>query len=282
MKKNKELRAFFGHHKAATTWIHRLIKDICVELKWKMEVFYSPKGFDCDLGGTITKKCIDFVCYVNADMRYLKSIPKFKGFHIVRDLRDSAVSAYFSHRNSHRTVNWPELVAHREKLGKLSMDDGLLADMEFTRKLSTDGIDLYPLDCMRDWDYSLPNIMEVRYEDVFKDPYKQFIEIFKFLDMVDEESARSRNILKYLLKKHLHHGGISKIPYWRLLAFLHDYDFSRKSGGRKKGQTDEKSHLRKGIAGDWRNYFKEVHKEWFKKNYNDLLIKLGYEKSENW
>lgn len=40
--------------------------------------------------------------------------------------------------------------------------------------------------------------------------------------------------------------------------------------------------VRKGIAGDWKNYFQEKHKAIFKNNAGDLLIKLGYETDMEW
>jgi len=52
--------------------------------------------------------------------------------------------------------------------------------------------------------------------------------------------------------------------------------------GRKRGQANSKSFYRKGIAGDWKNYFSNKEKETFKKLAGDLLIRLGYEKDYNW
>ncbi len=41
-------------------------------------------------------------------------------------------------------------------------------------------------------------------------------------------------------------------------------------------------HVRKGIKGDWSNYFTNKHKEIFKKNAGNQLIQLGYENDLNW
>ena len=49
-----------------------------------------------------------------------------------------------------------------------------------------------------------------------------------------------------------------------------------------RGIEDACSHYRKGVAGDWANHFKPQHKEYFKKNYNDVLLKLGYESTLDW
>ena len=40
--------------------------------------------------------------------------------------------------------------------------------------------------------------------------------------------------------------------------------------------------LRKGIVGDWKNYFDDNTKEWFKEEVGDELITQGYESSHDW
>ena len=52
--------------------------------------------------------------------------------------------------------------------------------------------------------------------------------------------------------------------------------------GRTPGQEDRNSHFRKGIVGDWRNFFKEEHKQRFKELAGSSLINLGYESDYLW
>ena len=40
--------------------------------------------------------------------------------------------------------------------------------------------------------------------------------------------------------------------------------------------------FRSGKTGEWKKYFKDEHKDLFKKVAGDLLIKLGYEKNNDW
>ncbi len=47
-------------------------------------------------------------------------------------------------------------------------------------------------------------------------------------------------------------------------------------------KNDSPLHLRKGVTGDWKNYFSDKHKKIFKEIAGDLLIELGYEKDNNW
>lgn len=58
--------------------------------------------------------------------------------------------------------------------------------------------------------------------------------------------------------------------------------FEQLSSGRMRGQKDESAHERKGIAGDWHNYFSERVKQAFKARYSGLLVATGYETDLNW
>jgi hypothetical protein len=51
---------------------------------------------------------------------------------------------------------------------------------------------------------------------------------------------------------------------------------------RRPGQEDAKSHFRKGIVGDWRNYLKPEHIQRFKELCGQQLIELGYEQNLDW
>jgi len=52
--------------------------------------------------------------------------------------------------------------------------------------------------------------------------------------------------------------------------------------GRKQGEADSTSHFRKGIVGDWRNHFSEIHINRFKELAGETLIELGYESGYDW
>lgn len=58
--------------------------------------------------------------------------------------------------------------------------------------------------------------------------------------------------------------------------------FSKLSGGRKIGEESPTSIIRKGIIGDWRNYFTRRDAEVFLEVTGDLLIQLEYEKDTSW
>lgn len=278
----RPLLAFFGHHKCASTWIHSILDWACADAGWKLAYLYDEKPFGNDLAGYVKREGIDFVSYVNANAKFV-NLENFRGFHVVRDPRDLVVSAYFSHRNSHPTDDWPELPAHRERLSRVSKEEGLYLEMEFNRPV---------LEEMYNWNYNQEHILELRQEEFTPDPYRGFLNVFGFLGVLDEDNFAKRRQLPYLIRaanniwwrqgKVPWRRALDKIPAERLLGIVHNNRFSNYAGGRKKGQADEKSHYRKGEAGDWVNHFTPEHVQRFKELYGDVVVKLGYESSPEW
>ena len=248
--RDKTVLAYFGHHKCATVWIRNIMTAVCNNLSLKIENVDSPGQFGNDLETFIDSNQIDFLIFANADIDFVKELKDFKGFHVVRDPRDLAVSSYFSHLHSHPTDVWPALERHREKLKSVSKEEGLFMDMEFIRH------DVF-LRMLR-WDYSIPNVLELKMEDLTTQSFEKYYEILKFLDLIPKISTR------------------------KLDKIIHNNRFSVMAGGRKPGEENVHHHFRKGVAGDWINHFTDDHKKYFKDKYNDLLVRLGYEKDENW
>lgn len=279
------LLAFFGHHKCASTWIHNIVDAVCADAGWRCDYLYGEHLFKADLATHVATKRLDWISYVNADAKHLARLPAFRGFHIVRDPRDLVVSAYFSHRNSHPTHAWPELIPHRERLTKLDKREGLLAEIEFSGQF---------LAQMESWDYTRPEVLELKQESFTKDPYRGFLEVFRFLGVLDEAHYNKQRWLPYLVRSTLNitnrkFGALQpvrmpfdSIPGERLLGVVYDNRFEKFSEGRDKGKENTKSHYRKGAGGDWINHFEEVHVAAFKRRWNKLVLDLGYEHDESW
>ncbi len=256
--------------------------EACNYMGLKHAHYHSPKmwnykdGFNLDKVADENK--LDFVSYISADLRYIGDLNRFRGIHVVRDPRDVAISAYFSHRNSHPTEYWPELVEYRELLQRLPKDEGILENFKFTAQLPIDGWNCNLFDTMREWNYQTENVMEVRFEDLVRDPYQKFLEMFDFLGLLrfseppalgsmhDQERAKRQ----------------ASMPAWILLMIVYQNRFAKLAGSRRRGEEDEGSHYRKGAPGDWRNHFTDRHKQYFKEHHNDLLVKLGYERDYDW
>jgi hypothetical protein len=63
----------------------------------------------------------------------------------------------------------------------------------------------------------------------------------------------------------------------RLREIVHDNRFENATGGRKPGEENRDSHERKGIAGDWRNYFTSGVTKNFNAQYGTVLVSAGYD-----
>jgi hypothetical protein len=71
------------------------------------------------------------------------------------------------------------------------------------------------------------------------------------------------------------------VDHTRLRASVERYAFARVAG-RPPGHEDRSTFLRKGIAGDWLNYFTREAAEVFDYYAGDALINLGYEGDRSW
>jgi hypothetical protein len=270
---------YFGHHKCATKWINSILISVCRDMGWSFTNFHNPKLFDFDLEEVIRKRQLDFIAYTGANFEYVAKLQmEYKGFHVIRDPRDIIVSSYFSSLISHPTNRWPELIPHRQKLNQVTKDEGLLLEMDFIRDV---------IESLATWNYGCPNILELRFEDVVVSPYQSFLDIFQYLGCLDTENWSVQKNMTYLLSSLIRRKmGIfpkgTHILAEPLLGKVYENQFSKKSAGRNQGTEDITSHYRKGLAGDWVNHFTNEHRSYFKKNYGDLVVKLGYEQNNDW
>ncbi len=289
------LRMFFGHHKCATGWIDNILREICLHMGISFKIVHQPYSFEKygTLGPLTKQENIQFLSYINTDLRYTHDLEVYRAFHVVRDPRDIVVSAYFSHLHSLKAPTWDELNTLRDKLSGLSKEEGLFFELEYLQD---------QFRRMGEWDYNQDHILEIKMEELSADPVGKFQEILEFMEMFDPEERaglglKMRNMR--LKMNRLNHKGrrfmpgkmpIFMVPKRPLYTFprvaleevAEKLSFKRMAGGRKKGEENIKSHYRKGVHGDWKNHLNDGHIAYFKTHYNDLLIKLGYEDSDQW
>lgn len=203
---------------------------------------------------------------------------------MIRDPRDVCVSMYFSHRDTH-PLTWEGLAEERDDLRRMSKQDGLNATMARYAAL---------FDAMAAWDYANPDVLELRMEDVTADPFREIVRAFGFLGLVDASPAGTRRLLRELRTQITHAVAERsrnrvrttmrhpRLSLGRLLEIVWMNDFSRKAGGRARGQEDRTSHYRLGTPGDWRNHFTAANVEQFKLLHGECLIRLGYEMTNDW
>jgi hypothetical protein len=188
--------------------------------------------------------------------------PGARVIHIIRDGRDRTVSSV--HRGWRRASQG---YLHRLSPEELARGKALRGD---SRGLAETGVftEEWLRQAARNWSLLVgravedgpallgPNYTEVRYEDLLERPDEEVRRLLSFLG-VDTEGR---------LVEHC----------------VSSASFEKLTRGRERGQEDPSSFYRKGVAGDWKNYFTEEDRRIFKEEAGELLIRLGYEEDLDW
>lgn len=265
--------AYFGHHRCATLWTVAIIKAISRELGLRVAQEDRYHKLPEDVAH------VDFLMHLNATRSITEqlTILPYRGFHVIRDPRDILVSSYFSDKYSH-PIYRQEFAQFRDQLNSVEFDNGLA--LELDRRTAE-------FQALEEWDYRKPNVLETRYEVLTVKPQEDFTRILQFLGvpMPQDGLALSSARAKIATNRLLHRVGlglrVGGIPAEFLQRTIEGQAF-QKLAGRKKGEEDQKSHYRKGVAGDWVNYLTGPNKDRFKERWGQLLIDLGYEKNLDW
>jgi hypothetical protein len=137
--------------------------------------------------------------------------------------------------------------SHRDSLQQLSVADGLAYSIENAAEMGV-------FAAQASWQAAAqndPDVCIVRFEDLIESPAPlAFAYLFLMCDI--------------------------RLPEDVLSQLLDDYRFERLSQGRRAGNEDHTSHYRKGIAGDWRNYFDGSTERVMRDVSGDLVTRLGY------
>ena len=174
---------------------------------------------------------------------------EYRGLHLIRDPRDRIVSGCFYHQKSQE--KWLHIkkdefggLTYQEKINSYdSLDDQIMFEMN--------NAGLWDIQQMLNWNYTNPAFYEVKYEDL----------------ILDENLFLFHNIFTFL-------GFPGKgIPEILRIA----YDNSLFSGNLEKS-----IHIRSGEPRQWEKYFKHSHKIRFLELFDDALIKLEYERNDDW
>jgi sulfotransferase family protein len=231
------------HWKAGSQWVHRIFHHL------DYPRLVLPQGDQGQfLREPIRPGKVYPTLYVTTQRFDAVSIPKnSRRFVIIRDLRDTLVSLYWSVKQSHAAEQLFGGSGHRAVLARLDVENGLLILLD----------ELLPAcaDIQRSWLQAGEKLF--RYEDLLEDDLR---------------------ILERILLDHCE----LRVSRERFREIVLANRFERLTGGRRRGEEDTAAHERKGIRGDWKNYFTDPVKRRFKDRYGDLLIAIGYEPDFDW
>ena len=260
----------FCYHKAGTVLLSRVFRQICEANKLK---FKSLKGKQTQIPPDT-----DVILFSHSLIDVAHVVKPFVGVHIIRDPRDIIVSGYLYHRRTtekwcintdfsmrppilfpkvpysqeHRSEEWKIRyltslagMSYQENLLHMSQQQGLMFEMN--------NYGAWTIESMQEWDYGLTNILEIKFENLMNSYDDTFRRIFKHIRFSKSESDVGLNI-----------------------AAQHDL------GRRSPEEIDKMPHVSSARATKWKEYFEIQHKEAFLDRFGDVLVKLGYETSNNW
>lgn len=189
---------------------------------------------------------------------------------LVRDGRDVIISLYYHQLvwSDKNRLNPKDVLYHREKLNFENYDkieDNLLEFIKYSYEETPSRFQQFTF--MGNWysfndawlneiNNSSDNIYLIKYEELLEDTERAMEKMLNSFFNLDVDKEKLKGIVK-------------------------KFSFENQTK-RKKGEENKNSFLRKGISGDWKNYFGQKEKVCFKSYTKDLLIRLGYEKDTNW
>jgi lipopolysaccharide transport system ATP-binding protein len=207
----------------------------------------KPQWANGHLDGPLESGKIYGTAYITrAEFEALQLPSDWQRFIVIRDLRDAFVSGYWSVKLSHPRGEQGQLDPLREDLSGMNLHDGLLRLLPTWRAQA---------EIVRSWLDAPEGV--IRYEDLVEDDV---------------------GILVPLLTDRL---GLA-ISAEQAQDVVVGARFDAMADGRKRGSEDVRSHYRKGVAGDWRNYIVGEVADAFKEHYGRLLIDAGYERDLDW
>jgi lipopolysaccharide transport system ATP-binding protein len=230
------------HWKAGSQWIYKVLREIVPER------IVAPRVSETQfLSEPIRAGGVYPTAYVTrAQYDTVQLPPDSHRFVIIRDLRDTLISAYFSLKLSHPTID-QSVIEIRHCLHAASMDDGLIF-------------------LMNEW---LPQSARIQLSWV-----EAGEPVLRYEDLLGHDVE--------LLERTLIDRCGLPVPREQLRSVVNANRFEALTGGRRRGVEDLTAHERKGVAGDWRLYFTDRVKRAFKARYGGVLVLTGYERGLGW
>ena len=222
------------HAKAGSTWLTNVFtsafgsRRVARRIGGKTELYKFQSG-----------KIYPAIFLPYGDFVALEGTDTGPSFFVIRDIRDTLVSLYFSMRYTHTDKGFPHISKFRGEVAEMDDAEGI-AHIFRTRSRAFKNI-------QESWLESGRPI--VRYEDLLVDTMGVLTSLFDSVGF----TYRTADLEKAVKKN----------------------SFEKKFG-RPLGQKDNKSHGRQGSPGDWKNYSSETLSRIIDEQFGPLLDKAGY------
>lgn len=181
-----------------------------------------------------------------------KYFPKSKIIYLHRDGRDVVVSGVFDWVT--KNIEGESITAfQRQRFEKYAKGKNIHLDRLFEPREIEDWAGYWrgPLDHIHKY-----SGLNISYEALKEKQAEELKKVFQYLRVSDDDA---------MIRK-----------------CVENSSFEKMSGGRRPGEEVPTAKVRKGIIGDWKNYFTRKDGELFHELAGEHLFKLGYEKDKNW
>jgi hypothetical protein len=263
------------HHKSGTVLMKNIHKMISTNLNLK---FQDCKQKDLDKTTQVWLQHHSLVDFNLIKQPYLMS-------HMVRDFREIIISGFAYHKKCNELhVIHPGFIKRRKNkiLNKIKSIEELnflleseWSNMSYQEILNNideqTGITFEMCikavkinNVMSNWNYNRPNCLELKFEDFMNDFDIQLRKLFRFYEI---DTDKHEELIYHANKVNPINWNQEKVDNHKHVNVQSIIE----KNGKKVFRTDK-----------WKDYFTDRHKQLFKERYNDLLIKLGYEKDDNW
>jgi hypothetical protein len=176
----------------------------------------------------------------------LQRLRPYRGVHVMRDPRDMIVSGYHYHKWTnedwvHRPDDRGE--SYQQKLNRADKRDGLFMEI--------DHFIFFYRETLENWDTEDPDILEVAYDDLMGEERERLYgRIFSHLGLEGRDLGLATDLMKL-------------------------FEAGSRTG-RKAGAVAQKSHVRSGRSGQWREELDNDHIAYIERELGPVLRKFGY------
>ncbi|MCP5100313.1 MAG: sulfotransferase domain-containing protein [Chloroflexi bacterium] len=238
-----------GSPKSGTTWMLKMIAS--------QPGYQTVGNFDRDIERYHSVQPGDVVHghdWYSSELKEILEGETIKVILMLRDPRDQLISRMFHVKRS------PKHMWH-DRIQSMSEEEALMVCIEGREGLpGTDKM----ITLTQTWLNNNAEAICIKYEELLANPVVNFSKVLRYIGVEKNVESLAGVIVDRNRFERLSMGR----RIWQ--------------SGRKPGEENSKSHFRKGITGDWKNYMKPAHIARFKEIAGQQLIELGYEKDMNW